>query len=225
MTARLRIAGPLAAFVALATAATVTVGSQVVGVQPKTLTHVTCTLSGASQTTDTYVEGQPPKNQSFTHGSDTTLLTDANTGRLKEAMVQFDFTSSACPNLIGSEIDSAVLTLNASGVTSAPRTLGFYRITGSWTDGISFNTAPTWSSTLSGTATAGSTGPFSVDLTADVSDDVQSEVVPPLPPYTSAIPNYGWAIVDTVDAFKDATVTMSSSEGSDPPQLHLAYAY
>jgi len=224
MTRTLTTVIALGAVAVVATGATVAVGSRTVGVQTRFLTHATCTL-GSGQTTDTYLEGQPPKSQDNTHGSDTTLLTDANTGRFKEALIAFDLTSSVCPHLIGAEVDSAVLTLNASSVTATPRTIDFDRVTSSWSGSTSYNTAPSASGTPSGTATASGAGSFSVDLTADVDDFAQSESAPPLAPYGGSIANDGWELVDANAATKDATVTMSSSEGSSPPQLQISYAY
>jgi hypothetical protein len=218
------LALPLGAVAVIATGATVTVGSRTVGTQTKALTHTTCTL-GSGQTTDTYIEGAPPKDQSFTHGGDTTLLTDANTGRFKEALIEFDLTSSVCPHLIGAEVDAATLTLHASSVTSAPRTIDVDRVTSGWSDSTSYSSAPSASGTPSGSVTVSGAGSFSVDLTADVDDFAQSESSPPLAPYGSAVTNDGWELVDAASTSKDATVTMSSSEGSSPPQLQIAYAY
>jgi hypothetical protein len=224
MTRTAGLALALGTVAVVTTGATVGVGSRIVGVQTRVLTHTTCTLGGG-QTTDTYLEGQPPKNQSFTHGSDATLLTDANTGRFKEALVEFDLTSSVCPHLIGAEVDSATLTLSVSGVTAAPRTIDFDRVTSSWSDSTSYDSAPSASGTPSASATVSGAGSLSVDLTADVDDFAQSESAPPLAPYGSSIANDGWELVDANSASKDATVTMSSSEGSSPPQLQIAYAY
>lgn len=214
----------LGAVVIVTTGATVTVGSQIVGTQTRSLTHTTCTL-GSGQTTDTYVEGAPPKDQSFTHGSDTTLLTDANTGRFKEALIEFDLTSSVCPHLIGAEVDSATLTLSVSSVTGGTRTIDFDRVTGNWSNSTSYSTVPSAASSPSVSGSVSGSGSFSVDLTADVDDFAQSESSPPLAPYASSIANDGWLLVDANSASKDATVTMSSSEGTSPPQLQISYAY
>jgi hypothetical protein len=225
---RLRRLPPLVIVALLATAAAagaagVTVGTGLLATATKTLTKATCTLSGTTSTTDTYVN---ESNKTQTNGTTSSLVVENLATQRRRAFVRFDF--SKCPsatNLNNAQVDSATLTLQFTSATGTPRTLNVYRVTATWASSINWNTQPAFAGSATSTFSLPSAAPGSrsADVTQDVNDVLQSTPVA-LPPYGSSVPHYGWVVVDQGTGTGVSTFN-SSESGSTKPTLTINYAY
>jgi hypothetical protein len=189
----------------------------------KTLTKATCTLSGTTVTTDTYVN---EANKTQTNGSTTSLVIRNTVGSRRRVFIRFNL--GACPSpatLANASVDQETLSLYFTSATGAPRTIFVYRVLGNWTASINWNTQPSYASspTASFSLPSAVPGLRSADVTLDVNDFLQS-APSPLPPYTATVPNYGWALADTGGGVGTSTLN-SSESGGTKPTLQITYAY
>jgi len=192
-------------------AATLTVGSWHLWAGSQTLTKTTCpTLSGTTQSTDTYVVQSTPTS-SF--GTSTTMLVKAPSGSQDWSFVRFDLSSCAIPTSGGA--DSATLTLYVQTAPGTSRTLTVTPVLSSWSGTLTWNTAQTL--TYGTATTTVVTGTTTGAKTATVTVDVDSLIKNPTA-------NYGWRISD--GGSTTATTTFGTSENttaSHRPQLSINY--
>jgi hypothetical protein len=202
-------------------AASVVVASGLLATASKTLTKATCTLQPTSG--DTYVN---EFSKTTGYASNSSLTTESTAGSRKRVFLRFNLDSCAT-TIANAAVDSATLNLNVSAAAGGTRTLKVYRVTSTWTaSSLNWNGQPTAAAdhTTTFTAAASSTGQKAIDVTMDVNDYVQSAPNVPLP-YTSAVANHGWMILD--DGASTGVVAMTSSEGpaANRPKLTIVYAY
>jgi hypothetical protein len=231
MSARVRtgrgallVAAMLLAGAAVATAGPVQLISRLLATSSKTLTKATCTLQPA--TGDTYVnEASKTTNYSFNSSLNVTSIT----GGHQRTLIQFDL-SGCGANIANASVDSAALNVYVTSASGGTRTLKVYRVTAAWTaSSANWNNQPTVQAgaTTTFTTSAMSTGARSLDVTGDLNDVLQSNPVA-LPPYSAAVANYGWMIVD--EGSGTGVVSFASSEAggaqtANRPKLTIDYAY
>jgi hypothetical protein len=176
----------------------------------QTLTKGTCTLQGASSTTDTYLDEQSP-NGSF--GGATTLSVGPKTNKRTWALVRFNLASCGIPSSGGA--DSATLKLVITTAPGSSQSLDVSTIQSSWSGSTTWNTAPTTSApfaTISTGTTSGVTK--SVTVTADVDALIKS-----------ASANYGWLISEASSSANVLTLFGAAENGTtaNQPQLVINY--
>jgi hypothetical protein len=210
----------------VAGAAGVVVKTGLLATGSKTLTKVTCTLTGTSSTTDTYVN---EANTSQNNGAVTSLVVQNTSGQRRQVLISFAFSTCPSPtNLDNAGVDAATLSLNFSsstGSSGTPRLLKVYRVTSSWTGSTSWSSKPSWGAASTATITLSSSSPGakSADVTQDVNDYLQSSPTV-LPPYGAAVPNYGWSITDEGGGTGVSTI-FSANAPTNRPTLTIDYAY
>lgn len=192
-------------------AATLSVGSDHLWVGSQTLTRATCTLTGTTQATDTYVDQSKPTT-SF--GNGTTLLVQPDAGTEKQTLALFDLSkcSPAIPATGGA--DTATLKLVVTSTPKKSRTLTATPVTSTWSGTTTWNTAPTVSGSSTTTFSTGTTNnaTLSIPVTIDVDGFIKGSA------------NYGWRISDTGSAVAGDTTTFASSNASsNKPQLVINY--
>jgi len=220
---RLRITPRLVAVLLAATvglgagvayAASLTVGSWHLWAGSQTLTKSTCTLTGTTQTIDTYVSSS---SSGSNFGSNTTMLVQPNTSNKEWAFVEFDPSSCSIPTTGGA--DTATLKLTITGTPNASRTLTVTPVLTSWSEsGLTWTSAQSLSygSTTTQFATGTTTN---ATLSIPVTIDVDALIKNP-----SA--SYGWRISDGGSQATGDTSTFASSENatsSRRPQLVINY--
>lgn len=197
--------------VGVGAAATLNVGSNHLWAGSQALTKGTCTLTGTTQSTDTYVDQSRPTN-SF--GGNTTMLVQPDSGTQKQSLVMFDL--SKCPTAIPSTggADTATLSLRITSAPRSSRTLTVTPVTSSWTGTTTWNTAPSVAGAATTTfATGTSANTVSIAVTVDVDDFIKGNLT-----------NYGWRISDGGSAASQDTTTFATSNAaSNKPTLTINY--
>jgi hypothetical protein len=193
-------------------AATMTVGSHHLWGGTQTLTKATCTLSGTTSSTDTYVN-QASATSSF--GTGTTMLVQPDSGSQKWAFIRFDLSqcSPVIPTTGGA--DTATLKLVVTVTPRSSRTLTVTPIASTWSNTTTWNAAPSFASSATTTFATGTTNnaTISIPVTIDVDALIKSSTA-----------NYGWRISDGGSAASQDTTTFASSNAtSNKPQLVVNY--
>jgi hypothetical protein len=198
----------LAVGISVAYAASLSVASGHLWAGSQTLTKSSCTLSGTSSTTDTYVD-ENSATSSF--GGATTLGVSPKSAKRLWTLVRFDLSSCSIPATGGA--DSATLTLHITTAPGSSQTLNVATITSSWSGATTWNTAPTTGAAFATITTGTTTGAKTVTVTADVDALIKN---------SSA--NYGWLISEPSSA-TNVTTLFGSSENSaaNQPQLVISY--
>jgi hypothetical protein len=126
----------IAASTSTAFAASLNVGSWHIWAGSQTLTKATCTLSGTSSTTDTYVD-ENAATSAF--GSSTTLNVGPKSGKRTWMFVRFDLSSCSIPATGGA--DSATLNLRITTAPASTRTLDVTPVLSTWDGTLTWNGA------------------------------------------------------------------------------------
>jgi len=191
-------------------AASLSVASGHLWAGSQSLTKSTCTLSGTSATTDTYVDENSPTS-SF--GSAATLSVGPKTNKRTWLLVRFDLSSCGLPSTAGA--DSAQLNLTITSAPGSSRTLDVSTITSNWSGSTTWNTVPSTGSPFA-SITTGTTSNVtkSVTVTADVDALIKNGSA-----------NYGWLISEASSSSNVATIFGSSENGTaaNQPQLVINY--
>lgn len=212
-----RVAVALAATVGVsagvAYAATLTVGSWHLWAGSQTLTKGTCTLTGTTQTSDTYVTQATPGG---TNGSATTMLVRSNSGSQDWSFVSFNLSSCSLPTTGGA--DTATLTLFITTAPSASRTISLTPVLTSWSPSTLTWTAAQSLSYGSSATTSITTGTTSnVSKSATVTVDVDALI-------KNASANFGWRLNDGGSGSQTTTfATSENGTAARRPQLVINY--
>jgi hypothetical protein len=210
-----RVAAILAATVGIgagaAYAASLSVGSWHLWAGSQTLTKATCTLTGTTSTTDTYVTQATPNG---TNGALQTMLVRTNSGGVDWSFVRFDLSSCNIPATGGA--DSATLTLFITTAPSSARTITVTPVGTTWSTALTWNIAQTL--TYGSPTTSFATGTVNnVSKSATVTVDVDELI-------KSSTANFGWRLSDSGSG--NATTTFATAENgtaSRHPQLVINY--
>lgn len=213
-----RVAVLLAATVGVgagvAYAATLSVGSWHLWAGSQTLTKGTCTLTGTTQSTDTYVNNTSV-NSNF--GTATTMLVRPNATNQQWSFVAFDLSSCAIPTTGGA--DSATLKLTITSTPNTSRTLTVSPVLTAWSEtGLTWTIAQTLSyGSATTTFATGTTNnaTLSIPVTVDVDALIKN---------TSA--SFGWRVTDGGSQATGDTSTFATSENNNAgrrPQLVINY--
>jgi hypothetical protein len=193
-------------------AATLNVGSWHLWAGSQTLTKGTCTLTGTSVTTDTYVD---EKNPTTSNGGSTTLPVLSRTLQRRWTFVRFDLSSCNIPATGGA--DSATLSVRITSAPTATRTIDVAPVlttwsgTSTWVDAQTFTYGPTTATFATGTT---SNVTKSVTVTGDVDALIKSGSA-----------NYGWRLSD-LGSSVNLTTTFGAAENAtagNRPQLVIDY--
>jgi hypothetical protein len=185
-------------------AATLNVASSHLWTGAQTLTKSTCTLSGTSSTTDTYVDA---KHASSNYGGSTQL--DVATGSDTEwTFVRFSLSGCNLPTTGGA--DSATLKLYV--VPSQSRTLTVAPVLATWSNTLTYTQAThlAYGPTTTTVSTPANGGWVGIPVTVDVDALIKNPSA-----------NYGWRIADQGTS-SATTVFTSSNAGILQPQLVIA---
>lgn len=189
-------------------AATLAVSSTHLWAGTQALTKSSCTLTGTSQTTDTYVDTAKPTNQ---FGSGSTLLVKPSSAQV--TFIRFDLSSCGIPANGGA--DSATLSLRITSAPNASRSLTVTPVLSSWSSTLTANQA-------SGLSYGSTTTTFSTGKTNNVT--VNIPVTVDVDGLIKGATSYGWAISDTGSTGSGTTTTFASSNASsNRPQLVINY--
>jgi hypothetical protein len=188
------------AFVGVAYAATLGLGSNKLHAWSQTLTKGTC---NPSTVVDTYVSQATP-NTSFGNAPSTLLVSGAP-GAQNYAFIRFDLSSCSLPTTAGADVATLTFTVTAAGHDK----LSLFPVTSSWDP-----TTLTWnglaglavSGTATGTQPINSAKAFSFTVTGDVDAAIKAGVL------------WGWEIQDT-----SGTATTVISSTTNPPSLSINY--
>jgi hypothetical protein len=209
----LLLALTLAVSTTTAFAATLNVSSWHLWAGSQVLTHATCTLSGTSSTTDTYVDAQ---NASSSFGSATTLAVSPKSNKEDWAFVNFDLSSCNIPAATGGA-DSATLTLTIITGPGSSQTIDVTTVGSSWSGSLTWNGAqslsyggslPSFTTGTSGGVTR------SVNVTADVDALIRNGNA-----------SFGWRLSQP-SSNANVTTTFGSAENAtagNRPQLVINY--
>jgi hypothetical protein len=206
------LAVTIAASISTAFAASLGVGSWHVWAGSQTLTKATCTLSGTTSTTDTYVDEKVP---TATAGGSTTLSVGPKTAQRTWTFVRFDLSSCNIPSTGGA--DSATLNLRITTAPVSSRTLDITPVLSTWDGTLTWNGAQTLSYGANfATITTGTTNSVtkSVTVTADVDALIKNGGA-----------SFGWRISEAAGA-SNVTTTFGSAENAtaaNQPQLVVNY--
>jgi hypothetical protein len=193
-------------------AATLNVGSWHVWAGSQALTKGTCTLSGTSSTTDTYVDEHLPTTA---FGGGTTLSVGPKTNQRTWAFVRFNLSSCSIPSSGGA--DSATLNLRITTAPTSTQTVDVTPVLTTW-DGSS-----TWSGvqalsygTTFATIVTGTTSNVtkSVTVTADVDALIRNGGA-----------SFGWRLSEAGSS-QNVSALFGSAENatsSNQPQLVINY--
>ena len=202
----------IAASTSIAYAASLNVGSWHLWAGAQTLTKATCTLSGTTSTTDTYVD---EKNPATTAGGSTTLSVGPKTGQRTWAFVRFDLSSCSIPATGGA--DSATLNLRITTAPASTRTLDVTPVLSTWDGTLTWTGAQalTYGSNFA-TITTGTTSNVtkSVTVTADIDALIKNGGA-----------NFGWRISEA-SSVTNVTTLFGSAENAtavNQPQLVVSY--
>ena len=196
---------------AVAYGATVAIGSWHLWAGSQTLTKGTCTVSGASATTDTYVDSSHASNN---FGTATTLQTKPDASQTLWTFVRFDLSSCNLPTTAGA--DSATLNLYLNPAPNPGRTLTIAPVLSTWAQTLTWTQAQ--SLTYGAATTTFATGNTNkVTVSIPVTVDVDALI-------KSSSANYGWRISDGGSAAGGDKATFASTDaGSNVPQLVISY--
>lgn len=204
-----------------ATAATVGVATGLLAIFTKTITHTSCTVTGAS--TDITIDEAHPTVT--TNTSQLTVL--ATAGSLKWSLIKFSL--SSCSNIGDAAVDSATLNIyvNSAINTGGTHLLKAYEIDTStannWSATTNWNTKPSKAASASSSVTPATGQWVAFDVSNDVNDMIQTSPTI-LPPYTATANNNGWVIDD--EGTSTVAVTMNATESTtNKPYLTVNYAY
>ncbi len=191
-------------------AASLTVSSNHLWAGTQGLTKSSCTLTGTTQSTDTYVDQNKPTN-SF--GSTATMLVKPDATKQQWAFVMFDLSSCAIPATGGA--DTATLSLRITTAPNADRVLAVTPVTASWSGTTTWTAAQSLTygsqTTTFHTGTANNTT-IQIPVTVDVDNLIKGTTL------------YGWRITDTgAVAAGDTTTFATSNAGSNRPSLGINY--
>ena len=193
-------------------AATLNVGSWHVWAGSQSLTKATCTLSGTTSTTDTYVDERSP-GSSF--GSSTTLSVGPKSNNRTWAFVRFDISSCGIPSTGGA--DSATLSLRVINAPSSSQTIDVATVTATWSGTLTWTVAQSLSvGSPFTTLTTGATNNVtkSVAVTADVDALIRNGSA-----------SFGWRLSQPASG-ANQTTTFGSAENAtavNRPQLVINY--
>lgn len=192
-------------------AATLTVSSVHLWAGAQSLTKSTCTLSGTTHTTDTYVDENKPANQ---FGGGATMLVKPDADTQQWSFVRFDLSSCNIPTSGGA--DTATLSLFVKTAPKANQTLSVTPVNSTWAQTLTWNAAQflTFGSETSTFHTGTSNNAtVNIPVTIDVDALIKSSTA-----------NYGWRINDNGSASAgDATTFNSSNAASGKPTLVINY--
>jgi hypothetical protein len=193
-------------------AATLGVGSWHVWAGSQTLTKGTCTLSGTTSTTDTYVDEHLPTS-SF--GGSTTLTVGPKTNLRTWAFIRFDLSSCNIPSTGGA--DSATLSLRVITAPNSSQSIDVAPVTATWGDTTTWNGAQslTFGSNFA-TITTGTTN--NVTKTVTVTADVDSLI-------RNGSANFGWRLSEAGTNANVTTIfgSAANATAANQPQLTINY--
>jgi hypothetical protein len=206
------LAVTIAASIGTAFAASLGVGSWHLWAGSQTLTKATCTLSGTSSTTDTYVDEKLPTNA---FGGSTTLSVGPKSGQRTWAFVRFDLSSCNIPSTGGA--DSATLNVRITTAPVSTRTLDVTPVLSTWDGATTWNGAQglTYGANLA-TITTGTTSNVTKSVTVTANIDALIK---------NGGSSFGWRISEAGSA-SNVTTTFGSSENAtaaNRPQLVVNY--
>ncbi|HLY93729.1 MAG TPA: DNRLRE domain-containing protein [Gaiellaceae bacterium] len=191
--------------------ATVAIGSWHLWAGTQTLTKGTCTVSGSSATTDTYVDSSHASNN---FGNATTLQVKPDGNQTLWTFVRFDLSSCSLPTTGGA--DSATLKLFLNPAPNPGRTLTVTPVLSTWSQTLTWTQAQRLSYGAATTtfATGNTNGTtLSIPVTVDVDALIKSSTA-----------SYGWRISDTgAAAGGDKATFTSANASSNVPQLVISY--
>lgn len=193
-------------------AATLGVGSWHVWAGSQALTKGTCTVTGTSGTTDTYVDEHVPTT-SF--GSSTTLTVGPKTNLRTWALIRFDLSSCNIPPTGGA--DSATLSLRIITAPNSSQTIDIAPVLTTWSGSTTWTGAQalTYGANFASIAT-GTTN--NVTKTVAVTADVDSLI-------RNGSATFGWRLSQT-GSNANISTTFGSSENAttaNQPQLVVNY--
>jgi hypothetical protein len=192
-------------------AATLVVSSTHLWAGTQSLTKSSCTLTGTSQTTDTYVDQSKATNQ---FGGAATMLVKPDATKQQWTFVRFDLSSCNIPTSGGA--DSATLSLFIKTAPTADRVLSVTPVTSTWASTLTWNSAQSLAyGSQTTTFHTGATNNSTVNIPVTIDVDALIK---------SASANDGWRISDGGSAVAgDATTFNTSSAGSGRPTLTINY--
>jgi hypothetical protein len=202
----------IAASTSTAFAASLNVGSWHIWAGSQTLTKATCTLSGTSSTTDTYVD-ENAATSAF--GSSTTLNVGPKSGKRTWMFVRFDLSSCSIPATGGA--DSATLNLRITTAPASTRTLDVTPVLSTWDGTLTWNGAQALSYGANlATITTGTVS----NVTKCVTDTADIDAL-----IKNGGANFGWRISETSSNSNVATTFGSAANGTaaNQPQLVVNY--
>jgi hypothetical protein len=193
-------------------AATLSVGSWHLWAGSQTLTKGTCTLTGATSTTDTYVD---ESSVASSFGNSTTLTVRPKTNQRTWTFVQFDLSSCNIPSTGGA--DSATLSVRIVTAPNTSQTIDVAPVLTTW-DGTTTWTGAQLLSFGSAFAaiTTGTTN--NVTKTVTVTADVDALI-------RNGGASFGWRLSEA-GSNANVTTTLGSSENAtaaNQPQLQISY--
>jgi len=209
----LALAATLAGSIGIGYATTLPISSSSLGTASQSLTKSSCTVSGTSSTTDTYIDQNSP-NSSF--GSNTTMLVQPDTNKIQASLIMFSLSGCSIPTTGGA--DTATLTLFITNAPSSSRTLTLYPVLQTWSGSSTWNTAHSLQVGSATTSFAtGTTNNVSKALTVTI--DVDALIKNPNA-------NFGWEILDGgTPAGGDRTTIATSNNGTAARRPTLAINY
>jgi hypothetical protein len=195
--------------VTTAYAATLGVGSWHLWSGSQALTKGTCTLTGSTQTSDTFTN---EANTSQANGNATTMSVLGLTGSRRYVYVTFDLSSCNIPTTGGA--DSATLSLRITTAPAANRTINVTPVKSTWSESLTWTggNALTYGSTTTTFTTGTAIATKTATVTADVDDMIKGNGV------------YGWRLSDSGSS--TTTITFGSSENAtsgNRPTLTINY--
>jgi hypothetical protein len=195
-------------------AATLSVTSWHLWAGSQTLTKAPCTLTGTTQSTDTYVNNT---STGTNFGTATTMLVRPNAANQQWSFIAFDLSSCAIPTTGGA--DTATLKLTITSAPNAGRTLTVSPVLTAWSEtGLTWTSAQTLSyGSATTTFATGTTN--NATLSIPVTVDVDALIKNP-----SA--SFGWRITDGGSQATGDTSTFATSENTNAgrrPQLVINY--
>jgi hypothetical protein len=198
---------------AVASAATLSVGSWHIWSGSQTLTKGTCTVP-ASGITDTMVR---ENSASSSFGSNATTIVRADAGLREWIFVRADLSSCSLPNTGGA--DSATLKLVVKTTAAGGRTLTVTPVLSNWDGTLTWTQAQALTYGGSATTTFGTGTTNGATNSVTVTTDVDALI-------RNSTANYGWRITDLGSTGSGNTTTFNSVEAGTAalrPQLVVNY--
>ena len=178
----------------------------------QTLTKAPCTLTGTTQTIDTYADEATPGDNSTA----TTARVRPSIGTRRWMFVRFDLTSCAIPTTGGA--DTATLSLRITTAPSPSRALTVTPVLGTWTGATLANFAGATALTYGATTTTFATGTTANTVSVPVTIDVDALI-------KSSTANFGWRISDAGTGTVATTLgAANNGTASNRPTLVINYA-